>query len=202
MAYVGNKGTHTLSALDGNNTNPNEEAVFLPAAYSINGQALHYVPSSAILPTAVNGINPDGGTNTSSFLQRYYALSLPACQSAAYTPQPGVPAGACGWTQSIQYNGDNQDNHFNALQVTVAKTFSKGLSFTSNYAWQRAFDWAMNFRTWDAAGGKGPQRHSSGAADCLLRRLGSCLSAETGVFVQVAGLGRRSCRRMADQSRC
>jgi hypothetical protein len=155
MAYVGNKGTHTLSALDGNNTNPNEEAALLPAQYSINGQALHYVPSSAILPTAKNGINPDGGTNTSSYLQRYYALSLPACQSASYTPQPGVPAGACGWTQSIQYNGDNQDNHFNALQVTVAKVLTRGLSFTTNYAWQRAFDWASNFRTWSGPAVKG-----------------------------------------------
>jgi hypothetical protein len=155
IAYVGNKGTHTLSALDGNNTNPNEEAAVLPAAFSITGQTLHYVPASAILPTAVNGINPDGGTNTSSFLQRYYALSLPACRSSAYTPQPGVPAGACGWTQSIQYNGDNQDNHFNALQVTVAKTISKGLSFTTNYAWQRAFDWAAAFVTWSAPAAKG-----------------------------------------------
>jgi len=155
IAYVGNKGTHTLSALDGNNTNPNEEAAFLPSGYSINGQALHYVPSTAILPSAVNGINPDGGTNNSSFLQRYFAFSLPACKSAAYTPQPGVPAGACGWTQSIQYNGDDQDNHFNALQVTVAKTIARGLSFTSNYAWQRAFDWASSFRTWDAPAVKG-----------------------------------------------
>jgi hypothetical protein len=155
MAYVGNKGTHTLSALDGNNTNPNEEAAILPASFSINGQQLHYVPSSAILPSAINGINPDGGTNTSSLLQRYYALSLPACRSAAYTPQPGVPAGACGWTQAIKYDGDNQDTHFNALQVTVAKTFSKGLSFTSNYAWQRAFDWAQSFRTWSAPAVKG-----------------------------------------------
>jgi len=155
MAYVGNKGSHTLSALDGNNTNPNEEAAVLPAGYSINGRVLHYVPSNAILSTAVNGINPDGGTNTSSLLQRYYALSLPACRSASYTPQPGVPAGACGWTQGIQYDGDDQDNHFNALQVTVAKTISKGLSFTSNYAWQRAFDWASSFRTWSAPAVKG-----------------------------------------------
>jgi hypothetical protein len=155
MAYVGNKGSHTLSALDGNSTNPNEEAALLPAGYSINGRPLHYVPSTAILSTAVNGINPDGGTNNSSYLQRYYALSLPACQSASYTPQPGVPAGACGWTQSIQYNGDNQDNHFNALQVTVAKTISRGLTFTSNYAWQRAFDWASSFVTWSAPAVKG-----------------------------------------------
>jgi hypothetical protein len=155
MAYVGNKGTHTLSALDGNNTNPNEEAAVLPAAYSITGQPLHYVPSSAVLPTAVNGINPDGGTNTSAFLQRYYAYSLPACRSSFYTPQAGVPVGDCGWTQSIQYNGDNQDTHFNALQVTVAKTISKGLSLTTNYAWQRAFDWASSFRTWSAPAVKG-----------------------------------------------
>jgi Carboxypeptidase regulatory-like domain len=155
MAYVGNKGTHTLSALDGNNTNPNEEASVLPAAYSITGQPLHYVPSSAVLPTAINGINPDGGTNTSAFLQRYYALALPACQSAAYAPQPGVPAGSCGWTQSIQFNGDNQDTHFNALQVTLQKIISKGLSFTANYAWQSAFDWASSFSTWSAPAVKG-----------------------------------------------
>ena len=42
IAYVGNKGTHTLSAGDGNSTNPNEPGIFLPAQYSINGQALHY----------------------------------------------------------------------------------------------------------------------------------------------------------------
>jgi Carboxypeptidase regulatory-like domain len=155
LAYVGNKGTHTLSAGDGNNTNPNEEASILPAQYSITGQPLHYIPASAVLPTAVNGINPDGGTNTSSYLQRYYATSLPACKSAAYTPQPGVPAGACGWSQSIKYLGDDQDTHFNALQVTLAKQFSKGLSFTSNYAWQRAFNWNMNFVTWDRPAVKG-----------------------------------------------
>ena len=47
MAYVGNKGTHTLSAGDGNNTNPNEAAIFLPAQYSIEGRALHYTTSTA-----------------------------------------------------------------------------------------------------------------------------------------------------------
>ena len=32
MAYVGNKGTHTLSAGDGNSTNPNEPGIFLPGS--------------------------------------------------------------------------------------------------------------------------------------------------------------------------
>ena len=45
VAYVGNKGTHTLGDGDSNGTNPNEAAVNLPAQYSVNGQALHYDPS-------------------------------------------------------------------------------------------------------------------------------------------------------------
>ena len=45
LAYVGNKGTHNLSAGDGNNTNPNEAAISLPAQYSIEGRPLHYVPT-------------------------------------------------------------------------------------------------------------------------------------------------------------
>ena len=47
MAYVGNKGTHTLSAGDGNSTNPNEPGIFLPAQYSIEGRTLHYTTSAA-----------------------------------------------------------------------------------------------------------------------------------------------------------
>ena len=39
IAYVGNKGTHTLSDGDGNNTNPNEAGINLPSQYSIEGSA-------------------------------------------------------------------------------------------------------------------------------------------------------------------
>ena len=47
LAYVGNKGTHTLSDGDGNNTNPNEAAITLPATYSsIPGLALHFDPTN------------------------------------------------------------------------------------------------------------------------------------------------------------
>jgi hypothetical protein len=44
VAYVGNKGTHTLSDGDGNTTNPNEAAINLPANYSVTGAALHFDP--------------------------------------------------------------------------------------------------------------------------------------------------------------
>ena len=159
MAYVGNKGTHTLSSGNGNNTNPNEAGIFLPAQYSINGQSLHYTTAAAegsATPNAL-GIYPDNGTNNASLLQRYYAGSLAACQSPNYAPPPiaGLPAGACGWNTSIQYNGDDQNTHFNALQITVTKQFTKGLSFSSNYAWQRSMNDASGYATWNKQAGEG-----------------------------------------------
>ena len=42
VAYVGNKGTHTLGDGDGNNTNPNEAALVLPGQYSVTGQTLNW----------------------------------------------------------------------------------------------------------------------------------------------------------------
>jgi outer membrane receptor protein involved in Fe transport len=157
MAYVGNKGTNTLSAGDGNNTNPNEAGIFLPGAQSITGTPLHYDPAGGtcfpVGPgcTATNAINPaTGATAAQKFLERYYAGVLPACQDPNYA-QPtgeGLAPGACGWNQPINYYGDNQNTHFNALQVTVAKQLSHGLSFTANYAWQRGFNYNNSYATW------------------------------------------------------
>ncbi|MBV8438646.1 MAG: TonB-dependent receptor, partial [Silvibacterium sp.] len=135
IAYVGNKATHTLSAGDGNNTNPNEPGIFLPAQYSITGQALHYDPS------VKSGISANGGTANTTFLQRFYGGTLAACQDPRYlynadpAARPaGLPACSCGWTNGISYYGDDQDAHYNALQVTIAKEFTKGISLNGNYA--------------------------------------------------------------------
>jgi outer membrane receptor protein involved in Fe transport len=157
MAYVGNKGTNTLSAGDGNNTNPNEPGIFLPAADSVTGTPLHYDPNGGncwpLGPNCsiANVINPaTGAVSTQKFLERYYGGVLPACQSPNYS-QPtgeGLAPGACGWNQPIGYYGDNQNTHFNALQVTVAKQISHGLSFTGNYAWQRGFNYNNSYATW------------------------------------------------------
>ncbi len=156
IAYVGNKATHTLSAGDGNNTNPNEAAIFLPAAYSIEGKPLYYNPNP-VNPDA-NGIGADGGTNNSNFLSRYYGGSLTACKDPNYatpTNEPGIVPGMCGWTQSIGYYGDDQNSEFDALQVTLAKQFSHGLSFTSAYAWQRGWDYNSSYSTWNRAAVRG-----------------------------------------------
>jgi hypothetical protein len=142
VAYVGNKGTHTLSDGDGNNTNPNEAAITLPAVYSsVPNLALHFDPvhggsTAATIPTSGTYA---GATSNQTLLQRYVGGTLPAC------------GGPCGWTQGISYYGDDQDTHYNALQISVAKTYTKGLSINGNYAYQRGTDAASGFATWDKA---------------------------------------------------
>jgi hypothetical protein len=153
VAYVGNKGTHTLSDGDGNNTNPNESAIVLPAQYSATGTALHYDPAGgncvfgSLIPVAQCGtggvaIGASGATSNQTLLQRYVAGSLPACTGSAY-------GGACSWTQGISYYGDDQDTHYNALQIKLTKNYTKGLSVNANYAYQVGTDNASGFATWN-----------------------------------------------------
>jgi hypothetical protein len=137
IAYVGNKGTNTLSDGDGNNTNPNEAAISLPASTTAYGQtltipgSLHWDPRKAGSP----GIAA-GGTGNQNALQRYYGGALPAC------------GGPCGWTQAIQLDGDDQNTNFNAMQVTLAQQQWKGLAMTANYQWASAFDEGSQYATW------------------------------------------------------
>jgi hypothetical protein len=160
VAYVGNKGTHTLGDGDGNNTNPNEAAIFLPASYSVTGQALNYDPSGPKNPGGLLVPGYAGGVNNSNYLSRYYGGSLAACkdagyiaiadlQSPAYDNDPNLQSGMCGWTSGITYQGNNQNTEFDALQITLAQTFSKGLAYTANYQWASAFDEQTGYYTWD-----------------------------------------------------
>jgi hypothetical protein len=169
VAYVGNKGTHTLGDGAANTTNPNETAIFLPAQYSITGQTLHYEPASSVAPgtnygvKALNGqpvlgISPSGGTSITNYLTRYYGGKLPACADPAYRITPANPllaGGQCGWTNGITDYSNNFDSHYNALQVSLAKQFSKGLSLNANYAWQRATSYAGGYSTWSKPAVKG-----------------------------------------------
>ena len=106
VAYVGNKGTHTLSDGDGNNTNPNEAAIFLPGSYTQDGVALHYDP-------ATTPASPGGTSNTTN-LQRFTNGTLPGCGDVA-----------CRWTQGIGYYGDDQDTHYNAVQAKYTRQLIK-----------------------------------------------------------------------------
>lgn len=150
VGYVGNKGTHTLSDGDGNNTNPNESAIVLPAAYSVTGTALHYDPNGGTCVTSgpaaafypctggAVAIGASGATSNQTLLQRYVGGTLPACNGTL-----------CNWTQGIAYYGDDQDTHYNALQATATKAYANGLSINANYAYQVGRDAASSFATWN-----------------------------------------------------
>jgi hypothetical protein len=156
MAYVANKGTHTLGDTDQNNTNPNEAALTLPAQYSVTGQTLHWDPNGpgGVLPQGYTG-----GVSNANYLKRYYGGSLAACKDSNYISLADLQAqnggelnlspGSCGWTNSISYYGDDENTEFDALQITLAQQFSKGLAVTGNYQWASAFGDTNGFWTWD-----------------------------------------------------
>ncbi len=154
ISYVGNKGTHTFGDNSGNTTNPNE------AAIAVNG--LHWNPN---LPKLANGNSPydangidtggSGSVNNQNVLRRYYSGTLAACQDPGYiaTAQAAgqtLPAGGgCGWTNDITDFSDNLDTHYNALQVTLTKQLSHGVSVNANYAWQQALSDSTSYSSWD-----------------------------------------------------
>ncbi len=153
VAYVGNKGTHTFGDDNGNTTNPNESAISLPGAQTFTGQALHWNPSEGNAYGA-NGVAPDGGVKDQNLLRRYYGGTLPACQdplyrSTALAAGVTLPAIGCGYTNDITYFSDNLDTHYNALQATITKQYTQGVSLNANYAWQQAISDAVSYSTYD-----------------------------------------------------
>lgn len=157
VAYVGNKGTHTLGDGDGNNTNPNEAALVLPGSYSETGQTLNWDPNGPGKPLPAGYT---GGVSNGQLLQRYYGGSLPACKDPNYISISGLQAvdgdtslqpGMCGWTNGIADYSDDLNTEFDALQVTLAQQMWKGLAATVNYQWASAFDEQTGYATWSHA---------------------------------------------------
>jgi len=180
VAYVGNKGSHTLSDGDGNNTNPNEAAINLPASFNLaTGQALHYDPNGGTCFTGcATPIDASGATSNSTLLQRYTNGNLSGCGAGVI----------CNWTQGIGYYGDDQDTHYNALQVTLTQGSWHGLSGSANYAYQVGRDNASGFATWDKAaviGNDGAIRRSAFTSFALYH----VPFGKTGNFVERAVLG-------------
>jgi hypothetical protein len=133
VAYVGNKGTHVWSGIF-STINANQAFTVLPASLSITGQTLFYDPAAPSTPNAA------GHTSNTNNLKPYFAKY--------------------GWTQAINYNCNCSDNHFHALQASLAKRFSGGLSLNANYAWQMARDYDSNYFAVDRKPVYGPENFS------------------------------------------
>ena len=114
IAYVGNKGTHTFA-----DDSP---------AYNINGKTNNgYDPDS---------LNPDQNSKQ----RRPFYGSSTAFPFSTLSPY----GGNFGWTQDIDYFGNDANNHYNSLQTTVEKRFAGGLSFQGSYTFQRATNYDSN----------------------------------------------------------
>jgi hypothetical protein len=154
VAYVGNKGTHTLGDGSGNTVDPNEAAIVLPGSLSKTGQALHYDPNATTADLTTTGATANPNTD----LKRYYGSTLAACEDPNYSTPTGdsyITAGKCGWTNSITYYGDNLNTQFNALQVTLAQSMWKGFASTANYQWAAAFAPGTGYSTWSRSATRG-----------------------------------------------
>jgi hypothetical protein len=62
-----------------------------------------------------------------------------------------------GWTSGFRYFGNDFNNKYNALQISVEKRFASGLSFNSNYTFQHAVaDLDGGTHAYDPAANYGP----------------------------------------------
>lgn len=146
IAYAGNKGTHVWNGIFSTD-NANQSFVALPGSASVTGTPLYY--DSGVSPTYVSnqapysnykGIREDGHTAVTKYLLPYYAKY--------------------GWTQPINYNCNCSDNHFHALQISMAQQLSKGLALNANYAWQMTRDYDSNFFAVNKKAVWGPEQFS------------------------------------------
>jgi hypothetical protein len=124
-AYVGNKGTHTFIG-----DNP---------AYNINGQTeVGYLPGCGFAANSVTQPNPatcPGGALPQNLRKPFYS--------------------SYGWTQSLDFLGNNSDTNYNSLQISAEKRFSNGLSFQSSYTFQHANNYLPDYYNIDPKVNKG-----------------------------------------------
>jgi hypothetical protein len=61
-----------------------------------------------------------------------------------------------GWTQQLNYFGNNASNDYNSLQVTTEKRFSKGYQFLAHYTWSKALGYDADYYAIDPKLNYGP----------------------------------------------
>lgn len=101
------------------------------------------------------------GTHTFAGGGPAYGANEPT--TVGYNPNGGIPRNnrrpfysKYGWTQGIDYFGNDADNHFNSLQATVEKRYASGLSLQSSYTFQHSTNYDSNYYNIDRKIAYGP----------------------------------------------
>jgi hypothetical protein len=123
------------------------QTVALTVAY-VGNKGTHTViqdnPAYNVNAPSVIGYNPNTPTPLNN-------LVLPSdCTNPSMLPQPCRKPYYLnyGWLQTICYFGNDSNSKYNALQVTLEKRWTAGLSFQANYTFQHA-DYYANNNYWN-----------------------------------------------------
>jgi hypothetical protein len=130
----------------------------LPTVDQWNATVQRQVTSSISATLAYVG---NKGTHTFAGGGPAYGANEPTV--VGYLPNGGIPRNnrrpfynLYGWTQGIDYFGNDADNHYNSLQATLEKRFSSGLSFNANYTFQHSTNYDSNYYNIDRKIAYGP----------------------------------------------
>ena len=112
----------------------------IPTVDAWNASVQHQITPSLSLTAAYVG---NKGTHTFMADNPAYNINNPTV--VGYAPSGGIPQNLrkpfysrYGWTQGLDFLGNNADTNYNALQVSAEKRFTSGLSFNSSYTFQHA----------------------------------------------------------------
>jgi len=119
VSYVGNKGTHVFAGL-GPSYNSNEVAV---------GPGTNFVGCPTPTTCALNGFTP---AQVPADRRRLFLNGVPAFTY-------GAPFNYTCCAVDLNYNGNDANNTYNALQVKMEKRVSNGLQFIAHYTFSRSY---------------------------------------------------------------
>jgi hypothetical protein len=98
-----------------------------------------------LTPSITSTVAYVGNKGTHTFVGDNPAYNVNNPTVVGYNPAGGIPQNlrkpfysSYGWTQGIDYLGNNGSNRYNSIQATVDKKFASGLLFQSSYTFQHA----------------------------------------------------------------
>ncbi|HEY6293211.1 MAG TPA: carboxypeptidase regulatory-like domain-containing protein [Terriglobia bacterium] len=91
------------------------------------------------------GDGPNYNINQAS-IQGYSTITGPECNNSFPCTNAREPFyQQFGWTQGVQWYGNDVSDNYNSLQAVFRRRFSAGYSVTANYTWSKCFDFGGGY---------------------------------------------------------